>query len=197
MGCRRAAGPPIHPTRPWPPEESAIRSVTSPARPVGAEVHLESRFDVPPQNSKLRTGMPLGTDGGMSLRRLAGVARWSNKASRRNATKASARSRRCAQPAASKPPGQVAPSPGVERRPPAGVPGRASAPDRRLPPCPPSGTIARLSQADQWSRAMNRRRFIAATSCVVAAAGASAQGPSAEEAAVRKVVQHYVDARKG
>src|SRR5262245_3045736 len=44
---------------------------------------------------------------------------------------------------------------------------------------------------------MNRRRFLAATSCFAATpAAASAQGPSADEAAVRKVIQRYVDARE-
>src|SRR4051812_33060416 len=44
---------------------------------------------------------------------------------------------------------------------------------------------------------MNRRRFFASASCIAAtSAAASAQEPAADEAAVRKVVQRYVDARE-
>ncbi len=44
---------------------------------------------------------------------------------------------------------------------------------------------------------MNRRDFLAATSCiVVTSTGASAQEPSVDETAVRKVVERYVDARQ-
>jgi uncharacterized protein (TIGR02246 family) len=44
---------------------------------------------------------------------------------------------------------------------------------------------------------MNRRRFFTATSCLVATSTtASAEAPSADEAAVRLVVQRYVDARE-
>jgi uncharacterized protein (TIGR02246 family) len=44
---------------------------------------------------------------------------------------------------------------------------------------------------------MNRRHFIAATSCLAAAsATATAQQPSSDETAVRKIIQRYVDARE-
>jgi hypothetical protein len=44
---------------------------------------------------------------------------------------------------------------------------------------------------------MNRRQFVAATSCVVATnAAASAREPSADEPSVRQVVQRYVVARE-
>ena len=56
-------------------------------RPVRTD-HRAPRQDSP-QNSNWSTGMPLGTDGGTRLRRLAGVARGSSNASRRKATRAS------------------------------------------------------------------------------------------------------------
>jgi uncharacterized protein (TIGR02246 family) len=44
---------------------------------------------------------------------------------------------------------------------------------------------------------MNRRRFFAASSCLAATrTAASAEQPSAEEAAVRRIIQRYVDARE-
>jgi uncharacterized protein (TIGR02246 family) len=44
---------------------------------------------------------------------------------------------------------------------------------------------------------MNRRNFLAATSCIVGTSAAVlAQEPSADETAVRKVVERYVDARQ-
>jgi uncharacterized protein (TIGR02246 family) len=43
---------------------------------------------------------------------------------------------------------------------------------------------------------MNRRRFLAATSCVAATSAAAAGEPSADEDAVRQVVQRYVNARE-
>ena len=52
-------------------------------------------------------------------------------------------------------------------------------------------------KADHWGTIMNRRRFFTATSCLVATnTAASAEQPSADEAAVRQVIQRYVDARE-
>src|SRR5262245_60397171 len=51
-------------------------------------------------------------------------------------------------------------------------------------------------RSDPRSLAMNRRRFLAATSCMAATSTAAAKEPSADDAAVRKVVQRYVDARE-
>jgi uncharacterized protein (TIGR02246 family) len=53
------------------------------------------------------------------------------------------------------------------------------------------------SKASIRDTTMNRRGFLAATSCiVVTSAGAPAQEQSADETAVRKVIQRYVDARQ-
>src|SRR5262245_29615624 len=53
------------------------------------------------------------------------------------------------------------------------------------------------AHAFRKSTTMNRRRFLAATPCLACTtAAASAQQPSAEETAVRQVIQRYVDARE-